>query len=233
VRGRCRLAVDHTGVADIFASGPQSPAASRVAAPTSDQHPSRFLGDAGDLRTGGPGPGGLSRLHAPSEPCRVHLEWAAVPWEVRTRSVDRGRWRRSSGGRDTSADRMDGGRRPDSRLSRDLRGSRERCCWRASAARSDRHHRQRRCDVVTNRGGTDRERILGDLGRILSGRGDIFGHLPGIVEAWELGVSIREYQELEAGARWPSWETFDRICKVFRVVRGRRFMSSHLRESHV
>jgi predicted transcriptional regulator len=33
--------------------------------------------------------------------------------------------------------------------------------------------------------------------------------------AWELGVSIREYRELEAGTRWPSWETFDRICKLF------------------
>jgi predicted transcriptional regulator len=33
--------------------------------------------------------------------------------------------------------------------------------------------------------------------------------------AWELGVSIREHQELEAGTRWPSWETFDRICQLF------------------
>jgi hypothetical protein len=33
--------------------------------------------------------------------------------------------------------------------------------------------------------------------------------------AWRLGVSIREYRELEAGIRWPSWETFDRICKLF------------------
>jgi hypothetical protein len=31
----------------------------------------------------------------------------------------------------------------------------------------------------------------------------------------ELGVGIREYRELEAGERWPNWETFDRICKVF------------------
>jgi predicted transcriptional regulator len=33
--------------------------------------------------------------------------------------------------------------------------------------------------------------------------------------AWELGVSIREYRELEAGTRWPSWETFDRICRLY------------------
>jgi predicted transcriptional regulator len=33
--------------------------------------------------------------------------------------------------------------------------------------------------------------------------------------AWRLGVSIREYRELEAGARSPSFETWDRICKLF------------------
>jgi transcriptional regulator with XRE-family HTH domain len=33
--------------------------------------------------------------------------------------------------------------------------------------------------------------------------------------AWELGVSIGEYRELEAGARSPSFETWDRICKLF------------------
>ena len=33
--------------------------------------------------------------------------------------------------------------------------------------------------------------------------------------AWELGVSIREYRELEAGTRTPDWETFDRICKLY------------------
>ena len=33
--------------------------------------------------------------------------------------------------------------------------------------------------------------------------------------AWELGVSIREYRDLEAGARAPSFETWDRICKLF------------------
>jgi transcriptional regulator with XRE-family HTH domain len=33
--------------------------------------------------------------------------------------------------------------------------------------------------------------------------------------AWRLGVSIREYRELEAGARSPSFETWDRICKLY------------------
>ena len=32
--------------------------------------------------------------------------------------------------------------------------------------------------------------------------------------AWRLGVSIREYRELEAG-RSPSFATWDRICKLF------------------
>ena len=33
--------------------------------------------------------------------------------------------------------------------------------------------------------------------------------------AWRLGVSIREYRELEAGARSPNLETLDRICKLY------------------
>jgi hypothetical protein len=33
--------------------------------------------------------------------------------------------------------------------------------------------------------------------------------------AWELGVSIREYREFEAGDRPPNFETWDRICKAF------------------
>jgi hypothetical protein len=28
-------------------------------------------------------------------------------------------------------------------------------------------------------------------------------------------VSIRENREIEAGERSPTWETFDRICKLF------------------
>jgi predicted transcriptional regulator len=33
--------------------------------------------------------------------------------------------------------------------------------------------------------------------------------------AWRFGVSAREYRELEAGTAWPSFETYDRICKLF------------------
>jgi transcriptional regulator with XRE-family HTH domain len=33
--------------------------------------------------------------------------------------------------------------------------------------------------------------------------------------AWRLGVSVREYRELEAGERSPSFETGDRICKLY------------------
>jgi predicted transcriptional regulator len=33
--------------------------------------------------------------------------------------------------------------------------------------------------------------------------------------AWRLGVSVHEYRELEAGERWPSFETWDRICKMY------------------
>ena len=32
--------------------------------------------------------------------------------------------------------------------------------------------------------------------------------------AWRLGVSPREYQELEAGTRSPTFETWDRICRL-------------------
>ena len=33
--------------------------------------------------------------------------------------------------------------------------------------------------------------------------------------ARRLGVSVRTYRELEAGERWPHWETYDRICKLY------------------
>lgn len=33
--------------------------------------------------------------------------------------------------------------------------------------------------------------------------------------AWQLGVGIREYRELEAGMRSPSFETWDCICKLY------------------
>lgn len=33
--------------------------------------------------------------------------------------------------------------------------------------------------------------------------------------AWRLGVSPREYGELEAGARWPTFDAWDRMCKLY------------------
>jgi transcriptional regulator with XRE-family HTH domain len=33
--------------------------------------------------------------------------------------------------------------------------------------------------------------------------------------AWRLGISIREYRDLEAGVRSPSVETWDRICMLY------------------
>jgi len=33
--------------------------------------------------------------------------------------------------------------------------------------------------------------------------------------AWRLGVTIREYREIEAGERWPNGETWDRICELY------------------
>jgi DNA-binding XRE family transcriptional regulator len=61
-----------------------------------------------------------------------------------------------------------------------------------------------------------------------SGAGTNLAALPGMLEhdrkqagwsvaraAWELGVSIREYRELDAGKRSPSFETWDRICKLY------------------
>jgi predicted transcriptional regulator len=33
--------------------------------------------------------------------------------------------------------------------------------------------------------------------------------------AWRLKVNVREYWELETGERSPSFETWDRICKLF------------------
>jgi len=33
--------------------------------------------------------------------------------------------------------------------------------------------------------------------------------------AWLLGISVREYRELEAGERVPDAATYDRMCKVF------------------
>jgi hypothetical protein len=33
--------------------------------------------------------------------------------------------------------------------------------------------------------------------------------------AWLLSVSLAELRELEAGTRWPDFDTNDRICKLF------------------
>ena len=33
--------------------------------------------------------------------------------------------------------------------------------------------------------------------------------------AWRLGITVREYREIAAGESVPSWETWDRICRLF------------------
>jgi predicted transcriptional regulator len=33
--------------------------------------------------------------------------------------------------------------------------------------------------------------------------------------AWRFGVSPAVYREIEAGTRWPTFDTYDRICKLF------------------
>jgi hypothetical protein len=33
--------------------------------------------------------------------------------------------------------------------------------------------------------------------------------------AWVLGLSVAEYRQLEAGTRSPTFETWDRICKLY------------------
>ena len=33
--------------------------------------------------------------------------------------------------------------------------------------------------------------------------------------AWRFGVSVRQFREFEAGMRSPSFETWDRICKLY------------------
>jgi hypothetical protein len=33
--------------------------------------------------------------------------------------------------------------------------------------------------------------------------------------AWLLGLTVREYRELEAGERFPTSETWDRICELY------------------
>jgi transcriptional regulator with XRE-family HTH domain len=43
--------------------------------------------------------------------------------------------------------------------------------------------------------------------------------------ALRLGVSFREYRELEAGARSPSFETWDRIYKLYGLAANVRRIS--------
>ena len=33
--------------------------------------------------------------------------------------------------------------------------------------------------------------------------------------AWLVGVNVREYRQLEAGTRFPSPDTYDRICALY------------------
>ena len=33
--------------------------------------------------------------------------------------------------------------------------------------------------------------------------------------AWLIGVSVREYREIESGERWPDQATWRRMCEVF------------------
>ena len=33
--------------------------------------------------------------------------------------------------------------------------------------------------------------------------------------AWRIGVTPNIYREFEAGTRWPDWDAYDRICKLF------------------
>jgi hypothetical protein len=33
--------------------------------------------------------------------------------------------------------------------------------------------------------------------------------------AWRLGITVREYREIEAGERWPNSETWHRICELY------------------
>jgi hypothetical protein len=39
--------------------------------------------------------------------------------------------------------------------------------------------------------------------------------------AWHLGMGVREYREIEAGERWPNWETFHRAATS--VIRRESF----------
>jgi hypothetical protein len=38
---------------------------------------------------------------------------------------------------------------------------------------------------------------------------------PGLSCRWLVGVSVREYRELEAGDRFPDSGTYERMCKLY------------------
>ena len=33
--------------------------------------------------------------------------------------------------------------------------------------------------------------------------------------SWLVGVSVREYREIEAGTKPPDWDTYERVCELF------------------
>jgi hypothetical protein len=53
------------------------------------------------------------------------------------------------------------------------------------------------------------------VSRTTSRNGSKADGLPVEQAAWRLGMSIREYRELEAGTRSPTFVTWDRICKPY------------------
>ena len=55
---------------------------------------------------------------------------------------------------------------------------------------------------------------LGGIPRDARARSEAGGRSVGQT-AWRLGVSIPTYREIEAAARAPNFETWDRICETF------------------
>ena len=45
--------------------------------------------------------------------------------------------------------------------------------------------------------------------------------------AWLLGVSVRELREIEAAERYPTWNTYEKICEVYGWPAGRRATRCH------
>ena len=33
--------------------------------------------------------------------------------------------------------------------------------------------------------------------------------------SWLVGVTVREYREIEAGTKAPDWDTYERVCELF------------------